>query len=241
VFKKRTDVVVPAVIPELSGPAVLTMTFEEGIKITDFEELERAGIDREAVASLLVDCYYSMLLVRRVFHADPHPGNFMVRPGPTLVILDFGAVEEVTPALAEGMQDVVVGGITRNSDAVLSGLERMGFVAENGDRELLRDVGLQYLKVLANIKIQDFSKFDRGTVEKLTGYEQHRGRLREIMKSVEYPDGYFYVERTLVLLFGLVGQLAPKVGLPGIAGPVAAKAMMRAPSVPPPPNEASTH
>jgi len=65
-------------------------------------------------------------------------------------------------------------------------------------------------------------------VEKLAGYQNVRGRLREIMKHVEYPEGYFYVERTLVLLFGLVGQLAPTLGLPGVAAPVAAKAMLRA-------------
>ena len=47
------------------------------------------------------------------------------------------------------------------------------------------------------------------------------------MKHVEYPEGYFYVERTLVLLFGLIGQLAPKSGLPGVAAPIAAKAMLR--------------
>jgi hypothetical protein len=65
-------------------------------------------------------------------------------------------------------------------------------------------------------------------VEKLSAFQQVRGRLREIMSHVEYPDGYFYVERTLVLLFGLVGQLAPKQGLPGIAAPVAARAMLKA-------------
>lgn len=227
IFANRNDVVVPVVIPELSGKAVLTMTFEEGIKITDFRAIEEAHIDREAVARLLVECYYAMLLDRRVFHADPHPGNFLVRQGPTLVILDFGAVEEVTPALAEGMQEVVVGGISRNADQVLGGLERMGFVAPGGDRDMLRDVGRQYLSTLASVKIEDFSSFDRDTVEKLSGFEQARGKLREIMKNVEYPDGYFYVERTLVLLFGLVGQLAPKAGLPGIAAPVAAKAMLR--------------
>lgn len=226
-FERREDVVVPTVLPELSGRTVITMTFEEGIKITDFDALERRGIDREAVARLLVECYYAMLLERRVFHADPHPGNFLVRPGPSLVILDFGAVEEVTPALAAGMQEVVVGGITRNADQVLSGLEHMGFVAEGGDREMLREVGRQYLKVLANMKIDDFSKLDRNAVEKLSGFEQVRGKLRDIMRSVEYPEGYFYVERTLVLLFGLVGQLAPKSGLPGVAAPVAAKAMLR--------------
>jgi len=227
IFADQPDVAVPEIIDELTGHSVLTMSFEEGIKITDFEAMERAGIDRDAVARLLVECYYAMLLEHRVFHADPHPGNFLVRPGPKLVILDFGAVEETTPALSEGMQEVVIGGVTRNADQVLAGLERMGFVAVGGDRELLRRVGRDYLKVLANVRIDDFSNLNRGEIEKLSGFEQVRGRLREIMSHVEYPEGYFYVERTLVLLFGLVGQLSPKAGLPGVAAPIAARAMLR--------------
>jgi predicted unusual protein kinase regulating ubiquinone biosynthesis (AarF/ABC1/UbiB family) len=226
-FRTRSDVVIPDVVDELTAGGVLTMTFEEGIKITDFDAIDAAGIDREAIARLLVECYYDMLLEQRVFHADPHPGNFLVRPGPQLVILDFGAVEEVTPELAEGMQQVVTGGITRNPDEVLAGLEHMGFVAKDGDRDMLATVGRDYLRALAEVRIEDYSKLDRSAIEKLSGYEHVRGRLREIMRHVEYPEGYFYVERTLVLLFGLVGQLAPKTGLPGIAAPVAAKAMLR--------------
>ena len=64
-------------------------------------------------------------------------------------------------------------------------------------------------------------------MEKLSGYQQIRGRLRAVMKSVEYPEGYFYVERTLALLFGLVAQLSPKLGLPGLAMPLASKLMMK--------------
>jgi hypothetical protein len=76
------------------------------------------------------------------------------------------------------------------------------------------------------VKIEDFSKLDRRTVEKLSGYAQIRGRLRAVMSSVEYPEGYFYVERTLALLFGLVAQLAPKLGLPGLVMPHASKMML---------------
>ncbi len=228
VFAHNDDVVIPDVVDELTAGGVLTMTFEEGTKITDFDEIDREGIDRAAVARLLVECYYAMLLEHRVFHADPHPGNFLVRSGPTLVILDFGAVEDVTPALASGMRRIVIGGVTKNPDEVLQGLEEMGFVAPGGDRELLERVGREYLGALATVRIEDYSKIDRGAVEKLAGYQNVRGRLREIMKHVEYPEGYFYVERTLVLLFGLVGQLAPTLGLPGVAAPVAAKAMLRA-------------
>lgn len=238
VFADKENVVVPRVVGELTAAGVLTLTFEEGVKISDVEALEREGIDREAVARLLVECYVNMLLEHRVFHADPHPGNFLVRPGPTLVILDYGAVEEVTDALAEGMKMVVLGAITRDDEQILSGLERMGFVAADGDRDLLAKVGREYLKVLASVNITNFAQLDRDTIEKLSGYEQIRGQLRDIMRSVEYPEGYFYVERTLVLLFGLVGTLAPKAGLPGLVLPYASQAFARglstaSPSPPP--------
>jgi predicted unusual protein kinase regulating ubiquinone biosynthesis (AarF/ABC1/UbiB family) len=164
--------------------------------------MERSGIDREAVARTLVECYYAMFFEHRVFHADPHPGNFLVRQGPVLVFLDFGAVEEVSPALSDGMQEVLVGGISRNADQDLNGLDRMGFVAEGGDRDMLRQAGREYLRTLAGIRIDDYSKIDRGQVEKLAGFQHVRGRLRDIMRHVEYPEGYFYVERTLVLSRG---------------------------------------
>ncbi len=227
IFASHTDVIVPEVIDELTAAGVLSMSFETGAKINDLEAERELGIDSEAVARLLVECYFTMLLEHRVFHADPHPGNFLVRPGPKLVILDYGAVEELTEALSSGMKVVVLGVITRNDDQILAGLEQMGFVAEGGDRELLKQVGREYLKVLASVKITDFSKLDRQTMEKLSGYEQIRGRLRAVMKSVEYPEGYFYVERTLALLFGLAAQLSPKLGLPGLAMPLASKLFMK--------------
>lgn len=236
IFAKHPDVIVPEVIGELTAGGVLSMSFEAGTKINDLEAEQARGIDAQALARLLVECYFTMLLEHRVFHADPHPGNFLSRPGPQLVILDYGAVEELTPALSNGMKIVALGAITRNDDQILAGLEQMGFVAEGGDRELLKQVGREYLKVLSSVKIEDFSKLDRQTMEKLSGYQQIRGRLRAVMKSVEYPEGYFYVERTLALLFGLCAQLAPKLGLPGLAMPLASKLFMQgfapAPSTP---------
>ena len=227
IFAGNADVIVPEVIDELTAGGVLAMSYESGTKINDLEAELELGIDSEQVARVLVQCYFTMLLDHRVFHADPHPGNFLVRPGPKLVILDYGAVEDLTEALSSGMKIVILGAITRNDDQIMAGLERMGFVAEGGDRELLKQVGREYLKVLSSVKIENFSKLDRQTMEKLSGYRQIRGRLRAVMKSVEYPEGYFYVERTLALLFGLAAQLSPKLGLPGLAMPLASKLFMK--------------
>jgi predicted unusual protein kinase regulating ubiquinone biosynthesis (AarF/ABC1/UbiB family) len=225
IFAARPEVVVPDVVGDLTGRGVLTMTLESGHKITDLEALRADGIDPRAVASLLVDAYVSMLFEHRVFHADPHPGNFVVRPGPKLVVLDYGAVEEVTDALAEGLKLVVLGAMTKQDEMVLAGVERMGFVAPSGDRTLLTQVGHEYLRALSEVHITDFSRLDLGTLGKLSGYQQVKGRLRQVMRSVVYPDGYFYLERTLVLLFGLVGQLDPEHGLPGLALPYATRAL----------------
>jgi hypothetical protein len=146
-----------------------------------------------------------------------------------VVIVGAGPVGLMCAYLGQrcGMRTVVLGAITRNDDQILAGLERMGFVAEGGDRELLKRVGREYLRALSTVKIDDFSKLDRDAVEKLSGYRQIRGRLREIVRSVEYPEGYFYVERTIALLFGLVGQLAPRAGLPGLVLPHASRVFAR--------------
>jgi hypothetical protein len=106
-------------------------------------------------------------------------------------------------------------------------MEQMGFVAEGGDRDLLQQVGQEYLKALGELKITNFASINRDELVHLYGFRHLRGRMRDVMRSVQYPDGYFYVERTLALLFGLVGRLAPERGLPGVAAPLASKALLR--------------
>jgi predicted unusual protein kinase regulating ubiquinone biosynthesis (AarF/ABC1/UbiB family) len=237
IFAGRSDVVVPSVVPELTRAGILTMSFETGLRISDVLREPRPETDPRLVARLITDCYFTMLFEHRILHADPHPGNFLVRPGPCLVILDYGAVEAVSEPLVRGLKTVILGALVRNADQVLEGAEQMGFIAPGGDRELLREVGREYLKTLATVRVTDFSNFDRGEMQKLSGYALVRGRLREVMRSVEYPDGYFYLERTLALLFGLVGQLEPERGLPGIGASLASKMMLRSlarPSAPAP-------
>ena len=89
----RDDVIVPGVIKGLTTKRLLVMTFVEGIKITDVEGLKRAGVEPREVATLLNDVYAEQLFARGVLHADPHPGNLLVRSEggrPRLVLLDHG-------------------------------------------------------------------------------------------------------------------------------------------------------
>ena len=98
--RARSDVVVPRIYREFSTRRVLTMELIEGIKITDVAALERAGIDKHAVAQKLMEMFCEQILRDGFFHADPHPGNILVQPGPRLVLLDFGLAKDFPPAFA---------------------------------------------------------------------------------------------------------------------------------------------
>lgn len=253
-FASEPDILFPEVIAEASSSEVLTMTFMEGIKITRFDEYERLGIDRDAVAERLVKCFYRQLFLDRFFHADPHPGNFLVQAGdtpqtPKIVILDFGAISETPQHVIDGMVDVLRGIFEQNDQLVLSGIETLGFVAPDGDRQLLEQTVKTYFAKL--LKIKDITagalmRANAKELEALANPEVARRELRALMKSVRYPDDWFYVERAAVMSFWLIGQLAPdldamKIGFPYVLPLLAARtaaAPTAMPSAKPAPSKA---
>jgi len=212
-FKDDPDVLFPEFFPELSSDRVMTMSFMEGIKITRSETLEEMGLTPLAVATKLVQVFYKQLFFDRFFHADPHPGNFFVQCGPNgearIVVLDLGSASEVSENLVDGMLDILSGVMSAQDDLVVKGIETMGFVAEDGDHELLEKAVRMYFEKLMSLDIKDFSKISGDVAQKLVDPEVKREELRDLMKSVEYPDGWFFVERAVVILFGLSAQLAP--------------------------------
>lgn len=214
-FADDPDVLFPTVHHDLTAHNVLTMSFMDGVKISKHSALDELGVDPYDVATKLVQVFYKQLFADRFFHADPHPGNFFVQCGPDgqarIVVLDLGSASEVTDSLADGMLDVLTGMMTRDDTKVVSGIETMGFVAEGGDRELLERTTKLYFQKLLDLEIEDFGKVGLEVGEHFADIQPKRTELREIMKSIQYPLGWFYVERAVVILFGLSATLAPKL------------------------------
>jgi ubiquinone biosynthesis protein len=213
-FAADHDVVLPRVYPDLSSAGVLTMSYMDGVKISKVAELERLGLDPVRVATKLIEVFYKQLFIDRFFHADPHPGNFFVQRGAggqvRLVILDLGSASEVSNNLADGMFDILGGMMTRSDDQVVRGIHTMGFMAPGGDRVLLERVTRQYFEKLLNLKIEDFSRVTPAMAKDLDPGLK-RDELRKLMASIEYPLGWFYVERAVVIMFALSLQLAPRL------------------------------
>ena len=214
-FEGDPDVLFPTVYPEWSSHDVMTMTFMDGVKNTKKSALTKLDLDPYAVATKLIKVFYKQLFIDRFFHADPHPGNFFVQKGPQgqprIVVLDLGSATPLPSNLADGMFDILQGLMTRKDDLVVKGIDEMGFMAPDGNRELLERTTRKYFEKLLNLNITDFGKIDPKVAQQLADKDMKRDELRELMKSVAYPEGWFYVERAAVIMFGLSATLAPKL------------------------------
>ena len=58
---------------------VLTTEFIEGIKISDAAALQKAGISIAEVSHKLVEAFAEQIFHTGFVHADPHPGNSILK------------------------------------------------------------------------------------------------------------------------------------------------------------------
>ncbi|XP_056154748.1 uncharacterized aarF domain-containing protein kinase 5 isoform X1 [Lampris incognitus] len=90
-------IVVPKVYWEQTSKRVLTAEFCEGCKINNVEEIKRQGLSLKDAADKLIRTFAEQIFYTGFIHADPHPGNVLVRRGPDakaeLVLLDHGLYE----------------------------------------------------------------------------------------------------------------------------------------------------
>src|SRR5205814_3510782 len=101
IFKDKPHILIPKVIDGYTSRRVLVLEWVAGIKVNDYAQLEAAEVSRMAVAKRTVEAYFFQFFEIGFFHADPHPGNIFVQPGPTpseptVAFVDFGMVGSLT-------------------------------------------------------------------------------------------------------------------------------------------------
>jgi ubiquinone biosynthesis protein len=195
-LRHRTDVLVPKDIPELSTERLLVMEFIEGVKITDRAAMVEAGISPTAVARLLNDVYAEQIFRLGILHADPHPGNLFVQPGPKLALLDHGLTVPLKPTLVQALGEMVRALLVADFDRLTKALAQAGMQL---DQQV--DIGtlLQLVGVLLGGE-QDKSAKDTLDVGQQLG------------KSIgQIPVELILMGRALGLLDGITKQLDPEL------------------------------
>jgi predicted unusual protein kinase regulating ubiquinone biosynthesis (AarF/ABC1/UbiB family) len=228
-FAADPDVIVPEAYPEFTTRRVFTMELVEGVKITDIEGLERAGIDKHRVAQKLIEIFCDQVLRDGFFHADPHPGNILVQPGPKLVLLDFGLAKDFPPAFRDGIVRLTFSILTANRDGIVAAFHELGFRTRNGNPDTL----LAFADLFLGSTVKAKKAYaDKDLVEQ---FSEEMPRAIRANPVVEVPGDVLLVGRMMGLLSGLGKSLDSQVDLFTTIMPYAQRLMMaQAPPASPP-------
>ena len=132
---------VPHVYWEYTTPRVLVLERIQGVKIDDVAAVEAAGYDRHQVAVNAARMVVKEVLEDGFFHADVHPGNFVVMPGEVIGVMDFGKMGYLRD---EDRYDAIcfyAAVVSMDPDGIVDVLVRMGAVGGEVDRKALsRDI-----------------------------------------------------------------------------------------------------
>lgn len=224
-LKTEERIFVPEVHPSFSTGRVLTTTFYEGIKISELEQLKAWQLDRRDLASRLLRAYCKMLFHDGLYHADPHPGNILVQQDGGIVLLDFGATGQLSPAMRDGIPQLIEAAVKKDTPGMVDAFRAMGFIAEG------REAGLMAEQMIA--AMQDFLE-NEVQLEglnfkdiKIKPFDNSLFRLVQeigfsgISGAVQVPKDWVLLNRMLTMLLGLCNALDPKLNPLDVVRPYA--------------------
>lgn len=201
----------PSIYWDYTTRRVLTMEYMEGIKITDYDRIAAAGLNRKEIAARLLGIYVRQILVDGFYHADPHPGNLFVTTEGVVIMVDFGMVGAVSDEMRPLLVELVLALTRRDYFEVVEQIKRLGFLRHEFDNLLLvRAVSIFLEHTLGSVQeinsadLQDFLR----DLERLL-YEQ----------PFQIPARFTFLGRALGTLYGICVGLDPEINFVDVSRP----------------------
>ncbi len=195
----RPAIVIPKVFDELSARSVLTMSYLQGIKITDVEEPET----RKLLAQRVVEESFHQLFDDGLFHGDPHPGNLLYLPDGRTAIIDFGLVGRLSPEMQQTLVMLTVAVAIGDADTVARLLYRVGIPDARTNLAAFRG---DIAALLSRYRVKSLKNVEASSL------------LRDLLDlAVRYririPKDYALLSRASVSAEGVLRQLDPDLDI----------------------------
>ena len=213
-FEGGSGICIPRVFWTHTTRRVLTLQDVYAIKITDYEAITAAGIDRAEVAQRLLDAYLQQIFEDGFFHADPHPGNLFVEPLDgeqeegrwELTFVDFGMAGRVAPNLRAGLRELLIGAATRDAGRLVKSYQMLDVLLPSAD-----------LALLERAEAKAFERFWGKSITELrqiSPREMHDFAMefRELVYTMPFqlPQNLILLGRTVAILSGMCTGLYPQ-------------------------------
>jgi predicted unusual protein kinase regulating ubiquinone biosynthesis (AarF/ABC1/UbiB family) len=220
-FANDPTIFIPRVYEEYTSRRVLVLEWVDGIKINDYAALEAAGIDRLEVANRTVQAYFHQFFEAGFFHADPHPGNIFVKPGPpeigpVIAFVDFGMVGSLNKTMKKAMKDLFVSFLLRDPHALVNALSRLGFIGEGANMVALERGLALMLEQYYGMTLGEARELEIPDVANEVGNLMYG-------QPFQIPAQFAFTGRAIGTLVGVATGLAPSFNFVDLATPYARK------------------
>lgn len=198
-----SNVAIPDIYWEQSSPKVLTMEYMEGISISNIDALNTMGISCPQLATDLIDIFAQMIFYNGLFHADPHPGNILVRADGTIVLVDFGMMGSITDDMRSGFTGMVTALFSRDAATLVDRLVALGFIRRDADTE-------GFVKAVSAL----LERFDMNDPDKtISTIENYSDELRDFLyeQPFQLPANVAFLGKTVATVAGICQKLNPNI------------------------------
>lgn len=106
---------------EYCTPDVLVMEYVDGISIRDTDAIIDAGYNLSEIGDKMMDNFAKQILDDGFFHADPHPGNIVIKDG-KIVYLDLGIMGRLSSRDRSAFGEIIKAVGLQNASALKDAL-----------------------------------------------------------------------------------------------------------------------
>ncbi len=199
VYSEEKDLYLPKVYASYSSQRVIVVEFISGCKITEVDTISSWGIDPKALAVKGCNLYLNQIFEKGFFHADPHPGNVLVKPNGSIALIDYGMTEKITKSQRFAFAGIFVSIAKRDASSLAINLRRLSTDHDISDMKEfeneLEDLIVDYTVLgVGDMQLQDFT-----------------ARLQKIAYKfkLHIPGKIFLIFRALAILEGISTKLDP--------------------------------
>lgn len=150
-FNNDDRIRIPRVYWDVTTSRVLTMERVDGINIDNVAAIREANHDPVLIVESVLQLLARGILDIGLFHADPHPGNFVVDENGALGVYDFGLMGSIDERMRERLLLLALAIAERDSSRIVDEIAQLGAVPPGWDRKAMeRDVShlvVQYVGV----------------------------------------------------------------------------------------------
>lgn len=208
-FVHEPHLYIPKIYWDYTTARVLVMERLRGIKMSEPEAIEAAGYDRHRVALHAARIIIKEVLEDGFFHADPHPGNYLVMPGEVIGAMDFGMVGYLTEDDRLDLLRLYIATVRLDAKAIVEQLERMGALTRGVERTALeRDLG-RLITQYRGLTLKEV-RFAQVWEELMTIAQRHHLRL---------PSHLWLVGKTLAMIEGVGRGVDPEFDFFAVSEP----------------------